>query len=75
MDSGALCQKIETSLIALINEAAKGKTLKINVYTGWGCRLKLTFPSLFVPPLFGNSSSNPPFQSKPLVQWDTPDPG
>ncbi|XP_059066430.1 uncharacterized protein LOC131857740 [Cryptomeria japonica] len=44
-------------------------------YMGWDCRLKLAFPSLSIPPLFGNSSSKPPLRSRPLVQCDTRDPG
>ncbi|XP_057848819.2 uncharacterized protein LOC131059805 [Cryptomeria japonica] len=75
MDSGVICQKIKSLLIELTNKAAKGKTLKENLYTRWDCRLKLTFPNLSIPTLFGSNSSNPLPLSRPPIQWKAPDPG
>ncbi|XP_059067215.1 uncharacterized protein LOC131858153 [Cryptomeria japonica] len=71
----ALCGKIENHLVELLNKAAKSKMLKKNLYTDWDWKLKLAFPNLIIPLLFGNGNPKIPVNPRLDVKWEAPEPG
>ncbi|XP_057837886.2 uncharacterized protein LOC131048059 [Cryptomeria japonica] len=70
----ALCGKIENHLVELLNEAAKSKSLKTNLYTDWDWKLKLAFPNLTIPSLFDNGNPEIPVNPRLNVKWEAPEP-
>ncbi|XP_057836479.2 uncharacterized protein LOC131046709 [Cryptomeria japonica] len=70
----ALCGKIKNHLVELLNEAAKSKSLKKNQYTDWDWNLKLVFPNLNIPSLFGNGNPEISVNPRLNVKWEAPEP-
>ncbi|XP_057871853.2 uncharacterized protein LOC131078209 [Cryptomeria japonica] len=70
----ALCGKIENHLVELLNESTKSKSLKKNLYTDWDWKLKLVFPNLTIPSLFGNGNLELPANPRLDVKWVVPEP-
>ncbi|XP_059067889.1 uncharacterized protein LOC131858609 [Cryptomeria japonica] len=71
----ALYGKIENHLVELLNEATKSKSLKKNLYTNLGWKLKLAFPNLTIPSLFGNGNPKISVNPRLNVKWEAPKPG
>ncbi|XP_059076789.1 uncharacterized protein LOC131876039 [Cryptomeria japonica] len=71
----ALCGKIENHLVELLNESAKSKSLKKDLYTDWDWKLKLAFPNLIIPSLFRNGNPEIPANPRLDVKWVVPKPG
>ncbi|GLJ10967.1 hypothetical protein SUGI_0139020 [Cryptomeria japonica] len=70
MSQVSLCGKIEKSLIELINEASKYKTLKHNMYTDWDSKLKISLPNLVILTLFGNGNQHAVSNPRLYVKWE-----
>ncbi|XP_059075145.1 uncharacterized protein LOC131875134 [Cryptomeria japonica] len=71
----ALYGKIENHLVELLNEVAKSKSLKNNLYTKWDWNLKLAFPNLTIPSLFGNGNPKIPVNPRLNIKWEALEPG
>ncbi|XP_057836045.1 uncharacterized protein LOC131046339 [Cryptomeria japonica] len=69
----SLSGKIENHLIELRNEVAQSKTLKKNLYTDWDCKIKLDFPNLLIPSLFGLGALVDQANPRLRVKWDAPE--
>ncbi|XP_057833769.2 uncharacterized protein LOC131044456 [Cryptomeria japonica] len=70
-----LSEKIEKCLIEQMNETAKHKNLKKNLYTEWDSKMKLSFPNLIIPPLFGKGSQDVVINPRLNVKWEPPEQG
>ncbi|XP_059068252.1 uncharacterized protein LOC131858819 [Cryptomeria japonica] len=71
----ALCGKIEKSLIELMNEASKQKTLKQNILTKWDVKLMTSLPDLIISTLFGNGNQQAASNPRLDVKWEPPEEG
>ncbi|XP_059066221.1 uncharacterized protein LOC131857563 [Cryptomeria japonica] len=75
MTSVSLCGKIEKSLIELMNEASKYKTLKQNMFTDWDSKLRISLPGLVISALFGNGNQQVASNPRLYVEWEPPEAG
>ncbi|XP_057838156.1 uncharacterized protein LOC131048281 [Cryptomeria japonica] len=74
MSLTTLCEKIENYLTELLNEAAQSKSLKKNIYMDWDWQIKLAFPNILIPSLFGKGSPVDQVNPRLGVKWEAPKP-